>query len=48
MWLEAGLALYPDTSNPDAVKIVVEYIGEHRFTEAEQADGATVQVQLAW
>ena len=48
LWLEGGVALYPKVSDPDALRIIVEYLGERRVTEAEQANGAIVQAQLVW
>ncbi len=44
---EAGLALYVgDGERPDALRVLVQYLGENRISEYERADGAATQLQL--
>ncbi len=45
---EAGLAFYPnsDLLEPDALRILVQYIGERRTPSEETANGAIVHLQL--
>jgi hypothetical protein len=46
LWFEGGVAIYPNADDPDALKIIVQYLGERRLTEAEQANGVVAQAQL--
>jgi hypothetical protein len=48
LWLDGGVAFYPSRTDPDSIKITVEYIEEHRLTEGERASGAIAQLQLTW
>jgi hypothetical protein len=43
-WTDLGLALYPraDAPQPDTLKITLSYVGERRFTEGEDAHGASL------
>lgn len=48
LFLEAGLTVYPRPDEPDALKLVAQYLGERRLTEGEDAHGAILQLQLTW
>lgn len=46
---DAGAALYIGNSDrPDVLRVLLQYVGEVRVTEQEQAHGASLQVQLRW
>ncbi len=47
-YLEAGVNVFPvlAAESPDMVRIGLQYFGERRFTEAVEAHGGTVSVQL--
>jgi hypothetical protein len=44
---DAGLSIFPaaDAPEPDALRVLVQYVGERRSTEGEDAHGALVQLQ---
>jgi hypothetical protein len=48
LFLEGGLTVYPRPDDPDALKVVAQYVGERRLTEGEDAHGAILQLQLTW
>jgi hypothetical protein len=50
LWVEAGATLYLRAAerDPDSLKITLEYLGEYRRTEGENAHGAVAQLQLRW
>jgi len=48
LFLEAGLTVYPRPDQPDALKVVAQYLGERRLTEGEDAHGGILQLQLTW
>ncbi len=48
LFLEAGLTVYPRPDEPDALKVVAQYLGERRLSENEDAHGAILQLQLTW
>lgn len=47
---EGGLAFYPraDLPEPDALRILVQYVGERRTPSEETANGAIAQLQFKW
>ena len=46
---DAGAALYlGNAERPDVLRVLLQYVGEVRVTEQEQAHGAALQVQLKW
>ena len=46
---DAGAALYiGNNDRPDVLRVLLQYVGEVRVTEQEQAHGAALQVQLKW
>lgn len=46
---DAGAALYlGNAERADVLRVLLQYVGEVRVTEQEQAHGAAVQVQLTW
>lgn len=47
-WIDAGVSLYPaaDADRPDRVRLSLQYLGERRFTEREEAHGASVAARL--
>lgn len=49
-YLEAGFNVFPvlDAERPDMVRIGLQYFGERRFTEEEEAHGGVVSIQLAF
>lgn len=49
-YLAAGVNLYPvfDAEEPDMVRVSLQYFGERRFTEEEEAHGGAFDVQLAF
>jgi hypothetical protein len=49
-YLAAGVNVYPvvDAEDPDMVKVSLQYFGERRFTESEEAHGGAIDVQLAF
>ena len=46
--MDAGISLYPAAAaeRPDRVRISLQYLGERRFTEQEEAHGASVSARL--
>lgn len=46
LFIEAGLALFPAAGgdDPSVLRVLLEYNGERRLTEQENADGATLQL----
>jgi hypothetical protein len=46
-WLEAGVTIYPqpELEAPERLKIIVQYLGEFRVTEGEDAHGFLIQGQ---
>lgn len=48
VYLEGGLALFPraDLPRPDTVRVLIQYQGENRITDGENAHGLVGQVQL--
>jgi hypothetical protein len=46
LWTEAGIALYPHPDDPEAIKVVLQYLGQHQLSEDEAAHGARLQAQL--
>lgn len=49
-WLEGGLAFYPviKPENPHQLRLIVQYFGERRIQERENAHSAVAQMQLSW
>jgi len=48
-YTDAGFNVYPEASDgddPDRLKITLNYVGERRFTEDEDAHGAAIGLQL--
>jgi hypothetical protein len=47
-WIDAGVNFYPraDAEEPDQVKLTLQYNGQRRFTEQEEAHGGTIAVLL--
>jgi hypothetical protein len=47
-WTDAGISVYPraDAAVPDAIRLTVQYLGERRFTEGEDAHGGAATVKL--
>jgi hypothetical protein len=48
LWTELGLALYPHPADPEAIRLIVQYLGQRQITENESAHGAALQAQLAF
>ena len=48
VWTEIGLALYPHPADPEAIRIIVQYLGQRQVTERESAHGAALQAQLTF
>ncbi|HCP44466.1 MAG TPA: hypothetical protein DIU15_00290 [Deltaproteobacteria bacterium] len=46
VFVEGGVALYLGKDIPAAPRLVVEYVGENRLTEQEQAHGGAIQLTL--
>ena len=48
LFIEAGVGFYVGARSigPDALRIIVQYLGERRITEGENAHGAVLQLQL--
>ncbi len=47
-WAEAGIAVYlrPNDPDPNALRLIIQYIGEFRHTEEEEAHGVAGQLQM--
>lgn len=47
-WIDAGMNFYPaaDAERPNAVRLALQYLGERRFTEQEEAHGGMVSARL--
>ena len=47
-YTDSGINIYPaaDDKQPDAVKVTLQYLGERRFTEDENAHGFAAAVTL--
>ena len=50
LWTEAGTTLYfgRNRSQPDDLSITLQYLGEQRITDRENAHGAVLRAQLRW
>jgi len=46
LFVEAGLALYLGSDIPSAPRLIVQYVGENRMTEQEEAHGGAIQLNL--
>ena len=49
-WVETGMNYYPGqrSEDPNAVRFTLQYTGENRITEQENAHGVVALIQLVW
>jgi hypothetical protein len=47
-WVDGGINVYPAAAaeRPDLVRLSLQYLGERRFTEQEEAHGASISARL--